>query len=81
MYFEGIRGAGAVAALGLQSVHPGLPISCDLRKLKFNRFFKENIGFWASGGGGGTPWTGSSERSGAPLDDVGEPLGARWSIF
>ncbi len=81
MYFEGIRGAGAEVALGLETVHPGVSISRDLRKLKFNRFLKENIGFWASGEGGGTPWTGGSERSGAPLDDVGDPLGARWSIF
>ena len=81
MYSEGIRGAGAVAALRLETVHPGVPISRELRKWKFNRFFKENIGFGASGGGGGTPWTGSWERSGAPLDDVGDLVGARWSIF
>ena len=81
MYFEGIRGAGAVDALGSESVHPGVPISRELRKWKFNSLFKENIGFSASGGGGGTPWTGGGDSSGAPLDDVGDPLGARWSIF
>ena len=81
MYFEGIRGAGAEGGLGLETVHPGVPISRDLRKWKFNSFLKENIGFSASGGGGGTPWTGGWESSGAPLDDVGDPLGARWSIF
>ena len=81
MYFEGIRGAGAEGVLVLESVHPGVPISRDLRKWKFNCFLKENIGFWASGGGGGTPWTGGWKSSGAPLDDVGDPLGARWGIF
>ena len=49
------RGAGAEGGLEYQRVHAGVPISRDLRKWKFNSFLKENIGFSASGGGGGTP--------------------------
>ena len=39
------RGAGAECGLEYQPVHAGVPISRDLRKWKFNRFLKENIGF------------------------------------
>ena len=43
--FEGIRGAGAEGALGLETVHPRVPISSAFRKWKFNDFLKQNIGF------------------------------------